>query len=59
MALLIQPTLELKQLVALVKFLECSHKLAVDTSVFTDQEANEIGQSYLSLRAQLEEFKND
>lgn len=59
MALLIQPTLELKQLVALVKFLECSHKLAVDTSVFTDQEANDIGQSYLSLRAQLEEFKND
>ncbi|MBB1355208.1 hypothetical protein [Pseudoalteromonas sp. SR45-5] len=59
MALLIQPTLELRQLVALVKFLECSHKLAVDTSVFTDQEANDIGQSYLSLRAQLEEFKND
>ncbi|MBA6408137.1 hypothetical protein MTF64_04650 [Pseudoalteromonas sp. 2CM41L] len=59
MALLIQPTLELKQLVALVKFLECSHKLAVDTSIFTDQEANDIGQSYLSLRAQLEEFKND
>ncbi|WP_024606075.1 MULTISPECIES: hypothetical protein [unclassified Pseudoalteromonas] len=59
MALLIQPTLELKQLVALVKFLECSHKLAVDTSMFTDQEANDIGQSYLSLRAQLEEFKND
>ncbi|GAA58464.1 hypothetical protein P20652_0318 [Pseudoalteromonas sp. BSi20652] len=59
MALLIQPTLELKQLVALVKFLECSHKLAVDTSIFTNQEANDIGQSYLSLRAQLEEFKND
>lgn len=59
MALLIQPTLELKQLVALVKFLECSHKLAVDTSIFTDQEANDIGQSYLSLRAQLEDFKND
>ena len=59
MALLIQPTLELKQLVALVKFLECSHKLAVDTSVFTDQEAQLIGQGYLALRAQLEEFKND
>ncbi|MBH0026305.1 hypothetical protein I6F53_04820 [Pseudoalteromonas sp. SWN29] len=59
MALLIQPTLELKQLVALVKFLECSHKLAIDTSVFTAQEATDIGQSYLSLREQLEEFKND
>ena len=59
MALLVKPKLELKQLVAIVKFLECSHKLAVDTSVFTDQEAELIGQGYLALRAQLEEFKND
>ena len=59
MAYIVKPELELKQLVALVKFLECSHKLAVDTSVFTDQEAQLIGQGYLALRAQLEEFKND
>ncbi len=59
MAYIVKPELELKQLVALVKFLECSHKLAVDTSLFTDQEAAAIGQGYLSLRAQLEEFKND
>ena len=59
MAYIVKPELELRQLVALVKFLECSHKLAVDTSIFTDQEANDIGQSYLSLRAQLEDFKND
>lgn len=59
MAYIVKPELELRQLVALVKFLECSHKLDVDTSVFTDQEAQLIGQGYLALRAQLEEFKND
>ncbi|CAD2225032.1 conserved hypothetical protein [Pseudoalteromonas sp. 3J6] len=59
MAYIVKPELELRQLVALVKFLECSHKLSVDTSVFTDQEAQLIGQGYLALRAQLEEFKND
>lgn len=58
MAYIVKPELELRQLVALVKFLECSHKLSVDTSVFTDQEAQLIGQGYLALRAQLEEFKN-
>lgn len=56
---IVKPELELKQLAALVKFLECSHKLAVDTSVFTAQEAADIGQGYLALREQLEEFKND
>lgn len=59
MAYIVKPELELKQLAALVKFLECSHKLAVDTSVFTAQEAADIGQGYLALREQLEEFKND
>ncbi|MCK8129918.1 hypothetical protein MTF66_33275 [Pseudoalteromonas sp. 2CM39R] len=59
MAYIVKPKLELRQLVALVKFLECSHKLSIDTSVFTDQEAQLIGQGYLALRAQLEEFKND
>lgn len=59
MAYIVKPELELKQLAALVKFLECSHKLAVDTSVFTAEEAASIGQGYLALRAQLEEFKND
>lgn len=54
----VMPNLELKQLAALVKFLECSHKLAIDTSIFTPQEAEDIGQGYLSLREQLEEFKN-
>ncbi|TMO82706.1 hypothetical protein CWC14_05855 [Pseudoalteromonas sp. S3260] len=59
MAYIVKPELELKQLAALVKFLECSHKLAVDTSVFTAEEAADIGQGYLALREQLEEFKND
>ncbi|MFU2509388.1 hypothetical protein [Pseudoalteromonas sp. ASV78] len=59
MAYIVKPELELKQLAALVKFLECSHKLAVDTSAFTAQEAADIGQGYLALREQLEEFKND
>ena len=59
MPYIVKPELELKQLAALVKFLECSHKLSVDTSVFTDQEAQLIGQGYLALRAQLEEFKNE
>jgi hypothetical protein len=58
MAYIVQPTLQLRELVALVKFLECSHKLAIDTSVFSDQEAADICQSFLSLREQLEEFKN-
>ena len=59
MAHIVQPKLQLRELAALVKFLECSHKLAVDTSVFTAEEAASIGQGYLSLREQLEEFKND
>jgi|GEM_PF-2877939 len=59
MAYIVKPELELRQLAALVKFLECSHQLSVDTRVFTDQEAQLIGQGYLALRAQLEEFKND
>lgn len=58
MAHIVKPELELCQLVALVKFLECSHKLAIDTSIFTDQEAHDIGQSYFTLRAQLDEFKS-
>ena len=59
MAYIVKPELELRQLVTLVKFLFSPHRLAVDTSVFTDQEANLVGQGYLALRAQLEEFKND
>tara|TARA_B100002049_G_C16070354_1_gene372501 strand:- start:159 stop:350 length:192 start_codon:yes stop_codon:yes gene_type:complete len=54
----VTPSLELKQLAALVKFLECSHKLAVDTSIFSTQEAEDIGQGYLCLRDQLDEFKH-
>ncbi|MFK3859313.1 hypothetical protein [Pseudoalteromonas rhizosphaerae] len=55
----ITPSLQLKQLAALVKFLELSHTFAIDSSVFTQQEGADICQSYLSLREQLEEFKNN
>lgn len=56
---LVQPTLKVNELAALVKFLECSYRLAIDTSVFTEQESNDICQGYLSLREQLEGHNND
>ncbi|WP_304635514.1 hypothetical protein [Pseudoalteromonas sp.] len=54
----VMPTLELKQLASLVKFLEVSHTFAIDSSVFTEQEGADICQGYLSLRDQLDEFKH-
>ena len=49
--------LKLNELAALVKFLELSHTLAIDSTLFTAQEGTDICQSYIKLREQLEEFK--
>ncbi|MEI8642762.1 hypothetical protein P4S60_10485 [Pseudoalteromonas sp. Hal040] len=56
-AIHVQTELELSVVASLVKFLELSHTFAIDSTLFTEQEARDVCSGYLSLRDQLDEFK--